>query len=88
VLALLLPTYYFSLQDKTTNQPLLKPVKSYERGEMPKVGEIDGWDMVFDVWRFNIRSSNTEPLIRLNIESSGDADLFAQKLKLMEGLVF
>jgi len=63
-------------------------IKSYDWGETPEVGNIDGLDMVFATWRFNIRSSNTEPLIRLNIESKGDADLVAQKLKIMEGLIF
>jgi phosphomannomutase len=28
--------------------------------------------MVFADWRFNIRASNTEPLLRLNVESRGD----------------
>ena len=30
-------------------------------------------------WRFNLRSSNTEPLIRLNVESRGDAALMQAK---------
>ena len=63
-------------------------IKSYDWGETLEVGNIDGLDMVFAAWRFNIRSSNTEPLIRLNIESKGDADLVAQKLKLMVSLIF
>jgi phosphomannomutase len=63
-------------------------IKSYDWGETPEVVNIDGLDMVFAAWRFNIRSSNTEPLIRLNIESKGDADLVAQKLKIMESLIF
>jgi phosphomannomutase len=63
-------------------------IKNYDWGETPEVGEIDGLDMVFEAWRFNIRSSNTEPLIRLNIESKGDANLVTQKLKLLEGLIF
>lgn len=63
-------------------------IKSYDWGETPEVGNLDGLDMVFAAWRFNIRSSNTEPLIRLNIESKGDADLVAQKLKIMESLIF
>jgi phosphomannomutase/phosphomannomutase/phosphoglucomutase len=34
----------------------------------------DGLGVEFDEWRFNIRGSNTEPLIRLNVESRGDPD--------------
>jgi phosphomannomutase len=35
----------------------------------------DGVSIAFDQWRFNLRSSNTEPLIRLNVESRGDEAL-------------
>ncbi|MEO7453578.1 MAG: phosphomannomutase [Fimbriimonadales bacterium] len=39
----------------------------------------DGLSMNFDNWRFNLRSSNTEPIVRLNIESRGDKALVDQK---------
>jgi phosphomannomutase len=32
----------------------------------------DGLSMEFASWRFNVRSSNTEPVVRLNVESRGD----------------
>ncbi|NJD56877.1 MAG: phosphomannomutase [Nitrospirae bacterium] len=32
----------------------------------------DGLSMEFEDWRFNLRSSNTEPVVRLNVESRGD----------------
>ena len=35
--------------------------------------------MEFDSWRFNIRASNTEPLVRLNVESRGDEALMKAK---------
>jgi phosphomannomutase len=35
----------------------------------------DGVSFEFADWRFNLRSSNTEPLIRLNVEARGSADL-------------
>lgn len=44
----------------------------------PKARSIDHTDGVsveFDDWRFNLRSSNTEPLIRLNVESRADEAL-------------
>ena len=31
------------------------------------------------MWRFNLRKSNTEPVVRLNIESSDDEDLMKAK---------
>ena len=30
-------------------------------------------------WRFNVRMSNTEPLVRLNVESRGDQSLMKEK---------
>jgi phosphomannomutase len=49
----------------------------------------DGLSMEFSDWRFNLRASNTEPVIRLNIESRGDQSLMAEKrdelLRLIEG---
>ena len=35
--------------------------------------------MSFGDWRFNVRMSNTEPLVRLNVESRGDEALMVQK---------
>ena len=39
----------------------------------------DGISLEFAQWRFNLRSSNTEPVVRLNVESRADAALVAQK---------
>jgi phosphomannomutase len=39
----------------------------------------DGLSMEFERWRFNLRGSNTEPLVRLNVESRGDAALMRDK---------
>jgi phosphomannomutase/phosphomannomutase/phosphoglucomutase len=35
--------------------------------------------MEFAAWRFNLRSSNTEPVVRLNVESRGDKALMREK---------
>ncbi len=40
---------------------------------------IDGLSMSFASWRFNLRSSNTEPVVRLNVESRGDDLLMEEK---------
>jgi len=45
------------------------------------IDETDGVGMDFDAWRFNLRMSNTEPLIRLNVESRGDPVLMRDKTK-------
>lgn len=43
------------------------------------VENIDGYSFEFEEWRFNIRMSNTEPVIRLNVESRGDIALMERK---------
>ncbi|WP_019878776.1 phosphomannomutase/phosphoglucomutase [Succinispira mobilis] len=40
---------------------------------------IDGIAVDFPKWRFNVRVSNTEPVIRLNLETRGDRQLLAEK---------
>jgi phosphomannomutase len=44
-----------------------------------RVEDIDGYSFEFPNWRFNIRMSNTEPVIRLNVESRGDIALMKEK---------
>jgi phosphomannomutase len=42
--------------------------------------ELDGLSVTYPDWHFNVRSSNTEPLIRLNLESLvSDADMQARR---------
>lgn len=49
----------------------------------------DGISFEFDSWRFNLRSSNTEPVVRLNLESRGDEALMRTKLaELRKFLLF
>jgi phosphomannomutase len=43
------------------------------------VTHVDGVSMDMGDWRFNLRSSNTEPLLRLNVESRGDKALMEAK---------
>ena len=46
---------------------------------------VDGLSMEFDCWRFNLRASNTEPLLRLNVESRSDVALMkARTAELLE----
>lgn len=51
------------------------------------VDELDGLSMSFDSWRFNLRKSNTEPLIRLNIETRGDQVLLKEKTNELKFLI-
>jgi phosphomannomutase len=47
--------------------------------EGARVDETDGLSLEHDSWRLNVRSSNTEPVLRVNIETRGDAALMKQK---------
>ncbi len=47
----------------------------------------DGLSLSFPDFRFNIRQSNTEPLLRLNVESRHDPVLLAEKTKELLGLI-
>ncbi len=46
-------------------------LKAFE-SESPSLDKTDGVSVEFPDWRFNLRGSNTEPVIRLNVESRGD----------------
>ncbi|MDH4053908.1 MAG: phosphomannomutase [Gammaproteobacteria bacterium] len=52
------------------------------------IDDTDGYSFEFPDWRFNIRMSNTEPVVRLNVESRGDQALMeaktAEVLAIME----
>lgn len=52
-----------------------------------KVEHIDGVSVEFDNWRFNVRSSNTEPLLRINVESRDDKGLVEAKVKELTDLI-
>jgi phosphomannomutase len=48
-------------------------------GKLGKVEEVDGISVEFEKWRFNVRMSNTEPVVRLNLETRGDRALMEEK---------
>lgn len=43
------------------------------------VERTDGLSIEYKDWRFNVRSSNTEPVVRLNVESRGSQALMEEK---------
>ena len=47
--------------------------------ESISLDETDGISLEFTDWRFSLRSSNTEPVVRLNVESRGDIPLMKEK---------
>ena len=51
------------------------------------VDRVDGVSFEFANWRFNLRSSNTEPLLRLNVEARGSVNLMRAKTEELLGLL-
>ncbi|MGH8289011.1 MAG: phosphomannomutase [Steroidobacteraceae bacterium] len=58
----------------------------YERRALA-VDFTDGLSMEFPEWRFNLRGSNTEPLVRLNVETRGSEPLVRQKTEELLRLI-
>jgi len=49
-------------------------LKSYDSGNVV-IDELDGLTVNGDTWWFNLRPSNTEPLLRLNVEAATQAQM-------------
>lgn len=62
-------------------------VFDFYQNDAQVVDETDGISMEFGTWRFNLRSSNTEPVVRLNVESKGDNALMTEKTQEILGLL-
>ena len=52
-----------------------------------KIERVDGLSVEYENWRFNVRMSNTEPVLRLNVESRCDAALMEKKTKELLALI-
>jgi phosphomannomutase len=68
---------------------ILARVRGHYESAARAIDLTDGLSMEFAEWRFNLRGSNTEPLVRLNVESRGSEPLMREKtaevLKLIDG---
>ncbi len=66
---------------------LLKNAEAHYQDEALSIDHTDGLSMEFADWRFNLRMSNTEPVVRLNVESRGNPDLMEQKRDELLGFI-
>jgi phosphomannomutase len=68
---------------------VIKRIEKLYSGTDCKMDYTDGLSVACSAYRFNVRKSNTEPLLRLNVESRGDRALVQTKtdelLRLIEG---
>jgi phosphomannomutase/phosphomannomutase/phosphoglucomutase len=58
---------------------ILARVRGLYESRAVAIDLTDGLSLEFPEWRFNLRSSNTEPLVRLNVESRGNEALMKEK---------
>lgn len=58
--------------------------EKYADGEQD---HMDGLSVAYDNWRFNVRVSNTEPVMRLNLETKGDVKLMEEKTQELLALI-
>jgi phosphomannomutase/phosphomannomutase/phosphoglucomutase len=75
--------------NRTVSDPkgVMAKIAQKYKGEELSVDYLDGVSMEFKNWRFNLRPSNTEPVIRLNIEVRQDKDLLKAKTEEILGLI-
>ncbi|MCM1129671.1 MAG: phosphomannomutase CpsG [Alistipes senegalensis] len=66
---------------------VLHAIEMHFSGMSPIVDYTDGLSLEFDDWRMNLRLSNTEPLLRLNVEARADASLVLQKVAEIECII-
>ena len=65
----------------------IKKIIDLYQGQAEVIDRTDGIGMEFGTWRFNLRKSNTEPVIRLNVESRNDHALMTVKTAELEALI-
>jgi phosphomannomutase len=66
---------------------VLEKIQEVYEGKAKSMDFTDGLSMEFDNWRFNVRMSNTEPVVRLNVESRGDQALMEAKTQELLALM-
>lgn len=74
----------FHVQDV---QMSIAKIKEHFLADKPAIDHTDGLSMEFADWRFNLRGSNTEPVLRLNVESRGDLALMQVKTNKISQLL-
>ena len=58
---------------------VIDKIRAVYEADAQHVDLTDGLSIEYTDWRFNLRTSNTEPVVRLNVESKGNTELMNQK---------
>lgn len=75
--------------NRTIDEPavVLARVEEVYAKQAELIERVDGLSMSMGEWRFNLRMSNTEPVVRLNVESRGDHALMKEKTAELLALI-
>ncbi|SQC35495.1 phosphomannomutase CpsG [Kluyvera cryocrescens] len=68
-------------------QRVMERVERIFVSQAKNIDKTDGVSVELDGWRFNIRFSNTEPLLRINVESEGNVALVNEKIAQIESII-
>lgn len=72
------------INKRLDNPPaVIEKVRAHFAADALDVDMTDGLSMCFSDWRFNLRMSNTEPVVRLNVETRADQALMEEKRDLL-----
>ncbi len=75
--------------NSTVSDPdaVLRKIEEHCRGVAGEIDRTDGFSFATADYRFNLRKSNTEPLLRLNVETRADRQLLAAKTDELLALI-
>lgn len=65
----------------------LRLIRNRYASSNPAEDHTDGLSMEFAEWRFNVRASNTEPLLRLNVETCGNVQLLGDQTAALSEMI-
>lgn len=75
--------------NRTVDDPkaLLEKIEAKYSVNAVSINHVDGLSVEYAEWRFNLRMSNTEPVVRLNVESRADVSLMESKTKELLSII-
>lgn len=71
---------------KDADSSITSVLENYQT-QAKTLDKMDGFSLTIDDWRFNLRKSNTEPLVRLNVESKGTSINLDEQVKKISKLL-
>ena len=76
----------FEFEDKAKQQDKLRELEEYYQSKSGEILKIDGLSVIFNDWHFNLRASESEPLLRLNLEANSK-ELMEEKTEEVSGFI-